>query len=120
MTSIDFHCRTCGDVAGTVTLVPSAAGAAHLSISGLMFQETTDVTGDRLRRLQAVLATGQARDLYDIEPLWASFFCPQCDCSYCKQHWTVSLQFDDDDDFPGWYDSARGVCPAGHERMVDD
>jgi hypothetical protein len=118
MTSVNFYCRVCGEVAGALSVVPSGLGAASVTISGLMCQESTAVSGETLRLLESVLASARARDLYDIDRLWASFYCPQCDASYCQKHWIVSLQFDDD--FPGWYDCAYGVCPAGHRRMVDD
>lgn len=118
MASVDFHCQVCGEIAGSLTVVPGEPGAAHLSISGLMFQETTAVSGETLRDVQGVLSSGRARDLYDIDQYWASFYCPQCNASYCKKHWIVALQFDDD--FPGWYDCSHGVCPAGHSRIVDD
>jgi hypothetical protein len=42
-------------------------------------------------------------------------YCPQCDKTYCRSHYHVKEFWDE-----GFYDCARGTCPAGHERKIDD
>ncbi len=39
----------------------------------------------------------------------ASFYCPDCGASYCKDHWQQQVEFDD-----GFYDCTYGTCPQGH------
>jgi hypothetical protein len=42
-------------------------------------------------------------------------YCPQCDKVYCRYHYRVKEFWDE-----GFYDCARGTCPKGHEREIDD
>jgi hypothetical protein len=43
------------------------------------------------------------------------FYCPDCDALYCEAHYRCIPRWDD-----GFYDDTLGVCPEGHERIVDD
>ena len=54
-------------------------------------------------------------DLYRIRWEFASFYCPDCQRSYCDQHWTTQTRYDD-----GFYDQTIGWCPNGHRHKLDD
>lgn len=43
------------------------------------------------------------------------FYCPDCDAMLCEAHYRCIPQWDD-----GFYDYTLGICPEGHERIVDD
>ena len=43
------------------------------------------------------------------------FYCPECDKLYCEAHYRCVPQWDE-----GFYDYTLGICPEGHERIVDD
>ena len=43
------------------------------------------------------------------------FYCPECDRMYCEAHFRCVPQWDE-----GFYDCTLGICPEGHERIVDD
>ncbi len=43
------------------------------------------------------------------------FYCPDCDRQYCEAEYRCLPQWDD-----GFYDYTLGICPEGHERIVDD
>ncbi len=43
------------------------------------------------------------------------FYCPGCDAMLCEAHYRCIPQWDE-----GFYDHTLGVCPEGHERILDD
>ena len=68
--------------------------------------------------IEAALAMADADALYQLDHFWAPFYCPTCQRVYCREHWLIIPEFDED--FPGWYDCAYGTCPQGHRRLIDD
>lgn len=42
-------------------------------------------------------------------------YCPKCDRIYCDTHYNLTVEWDQ-----GFYDCARGTCPFGHSRKLDD
>jgi hypothetical protein len=119
--SATYHCVLCGAEAGQLQLTLREAGAAATLVArGLVGEATQGVAHDTIIRLVRVLTVGNARELYQLDTEWASFYCPECDAVYCKAHWRTRIQFGDDDEMPGWYDCTYGTCPNGHVRIVDD
>ena len=43
------------------------------------------------------------------------YYCPDCDAMYCEAEFRCIPQWDE-----GFYDYTLGLCPEGHERVVDD
>ena len=124
-----FRCARCGKVASSVALIveklptdgPRGAGSGSgglIAETGFFGEWWQAVARGALAPVADALRTGSASALYDIEPLWAPFYCPDCRLSYCDEHWDIRLEFDED--WPDWYDCAMGTCPSGHTRMVDD
>jgi len=122
-----FCCDFCGEPAATVEMVPQgvphpdalASETAAGTLVLCFFGRISEVVGpDRYLALQAALAAGGPRALYDLDRFWAPFYCPECDRCYCIEHWQVETVFDSD--FAGWYDCSYGTCPQGHRRMIDD
>jgi hypothetical protein len=121
-----FRCSLCGKVAATITLIPPNVrhadvlqpGVATLVIADFIGRSREQVGGAQEEPLRAALKEKNAAALYELQHLWAPFYCPQCQRSYCIHHWTVVDNFDED--FPGFYDSTTGTCPEGHRRKVDD
>lgn len=128
MTETGFTCALCGKTAATVivahpekdldALQLDSGDVATLVIADFWGRQQIGVAEEDLPRLRRALEQGNAQALYALDPLWAPFYCPNCDRSYCNNHWRVELRFDDD--FPGWYDCAYGTCPEGHRRLIDD
>ena len=87
-----------------------------LTVSSFTSTLTVPVSQLEPRALRVLLESGSAKALYEADFEFAPFFCPQCDRCYCGNHWRRRDVFDDD----GWHDSIRGVCPEGHERMLED
>jgi hypothetical protein len=76
------------------------------------------VTAGAFERLRAALAAGDAREVFELDPECAPFYCQECGATYCGDHWDRWDVFDEDD--RNWHDSIRGRCPRGHERMLED
>jgi hypothetical protein len=115
-----FRCQLCLSVAGTLELTtPTGATTGELRLTGFLWEDSTEqVKGPTLRALQHALTTHDVQQLHLLNPMWAPFYCPQCQRIYCVKHWRITPHFDED--FAGWYDSSHGVCPRGHRRLVDD
>jgi hypothetical protein len=70
--------------------------------------------------LSVVAAEGIAEEegvdlLRWLPPTFQGFFCRECAAAYCAACWQVGPPEYDEEDFIG----RHGVCPAGHEGMVD-
>lgn len=109
-----FPCDLCEQPAAIIHLAPDGL----IVVEALIGRSTQRIGGPGLARSHAILAHRNVRALYALNTEWASFYCPTCDRSYCRAHWQLDVRYDDD--YPGWYDCAYGVCPAGHRRLVDD
>lgn len=114
MIEAQFHCATCNTVAATLQLTDDN----QFIQSGFMGNSCEGVSGRLAILLARALRQQNIGNIYKLNGLWAPFYCPTCQATYCNQHWLKEVQFDDD--FAGWYDCTYGTCPAGHRRIVDD
>ena len=101
-----YTCAICGADAGTVTL--QGAELRRESFTGVL-----------LRPAPADALPEDPAQLFALDFELAPFWCPECGAVYCGEHWRTWMVFEDDP-IPGWMDSVRGVCPRGHERMLED
>ena len=110
-----FVCAECGENAGIVRVATSDLG---LCVEVSSFTSKLRAPVSQLNRpvSDLVIAMESAKTLFEFDFEFAPFFCPQCDRCYCGKHWRRWDVFESD----GWHDSIRGVCPRGHERMLED
>lgn len=135
--SATFRCRTCGGIAAVVTLVepgdplpdapgspPGTPGLGALTAAAFPDRGQLVIEGGPVSKavgfvtpatVAVALAGPDAALLYAIDPELAPFWCPSCGASYCADHYRSWVTFDE-----GFYDATYGVCPEGHERMLDD
>lgn len=129
VTSCTFVCGSCGQRAETVELVPQGVPHRYAYVSD-RGSPGTIVYHDRSEALalppaayaaakEALLAQSAAR-LYEIQPLWAASYCPDCDASYCSQHWFLEDAPDPNGDSYSMDYITYGTCPQGHTRKVAD
>lgn len=114
-----FTCSVCGAVAGTF----EADEAGVIVIDGFLGRVTQylDRASTHVWHSLADLDTkDRCKLLHAINSEWAPWYCPVCDATYCRDHWRMQLEFEDEEGLPGWYDLTRGTCPRGHERVLDD
>lgn len=113
-----FTCSRHGGEAGRVRLHRASDGSGWLVVveSFLSLMARVDAeTGELLLR---ELPHAAAAWLHQADREYTPFYCPTCDAVYCRECWRTWNVFDDE--FPGWFEETRGVCPEGHERMLMD
>ncbi len=121
-----FRCAACGEVAAVVKAVTAGtvtdAGDPRqdrIVVHGFSGPDAwVDASAGQYAAAQAIL-TSAAPDPAELRRIlyWeaAPFHCPDCGLNYCHAHWRGFPRFDE-----GSYDCTIGICPAGHEHMIDD
>lgn len=117
-TSATFYCSACSKQAGVITLSKVEDGYEVVRES-FTSELTSQVSSSDMPNVSSAIKRECARDLFLCDFEYAPFYCPECDASYCSDHWVRHNVFDDDDGFV-WHDSIRGRCPEGHERKLED
>lgn len=112
-----FECDECGKECGHIQLFGSAA-SAQVQRASFTSQLAVGVGEDEFDLVRLAIETQDAGFLHSIDLEYVPFYCPQCEACYCGDHWITMEVFDDD--VPYWHDSTRGVCPKGHQRMLED
>ena len=112
-----FTCSVCGGQVGAVD-VRSSEGLTRIRRASFTSVLTREIDAPGLPRLHAAVAAGDAAAVFAVDPELAPFYCPECDASYCGDHWERWDVFDEE--LPAWHESIRGRCPRGHERMLED
>jgi hypothetical protein len=99
-----YHCAVCGRQAGR--LVVEGEELRRESFTSTLTQPVTPAVR---------AALGSAERLHALDPELAPFYCPDCRASYCGEHWRRR------DIFEGaFHDSIRGICPKGHDQMLEN
>ncbi len=124
-----FRCGACNEVAAIARYIPSRGTSRDPILQILVDQsdclEITGFGGSLAKALDKsatavcdALHHSSARQLYDIDFLYAPFYCAECHESYCWTCWNPRIVMDEE--YIGWYDCTDGKCPKGHERMIND
>jgi len=119
--SASFYCALCNNVAGTVALLPPnhpdglSKETATIFLKDFIGTEKVVVALKGSQAVKAALERADAAALYQVEHLWAPFYCPTCACVYCRKHWVIVPEYDE-----GYFDCSYGTCPKGHRRMAED
>lgn len=111
-----FHCATCNQVAGAISLFRKNDGFATCKLEGFAGVLTSLIKPESFDRVFSAIENTDARTLYLINLEFAPFYCPSCAAVYCREHWRMWDVFDDD----GWHEGLRGCCSKGHERLLMD
>lgn len=131
-----FGCGICGEIAGRVRLAclvqpltdtrrPAALaalveldalarpeGQACLVVETFFGVASHPVSGERSDAVADAIAHTDAPALFRIGYSYAPFCCPECQASYCGDHW--DWQHFDDDPFNG----VEATCPCGHFQVL--
>jgi|SRR5215510_11745578 len=116
-----FDCALCNGLAGTIELLPPrhpeglSKDEATIFLRDFIGTEKVVVTPEGRPRVEAALIQADAAALFQVERLWAPFYCPACACVYCRKHWVIVPEYDD-----GFFDCSYGTCPKGHRRLTED
>jgi len=121
-----WECAVCGRVAGTVYVLeadqpdPRATDEVmspyhRIAIWGGPVSVTIGLDASQRSSVREAVGANDARALFELDREFAPFWCPDCGAAYCAEHYVHWDVYDD-----GFFDSIRGVCPLGHERMLMD
>jgi hypothetical protein len=116
-----FHCALCNSLAGTVELLPAGHPEAlgkdttTIFLKDFIGTERVVLSTEQSKATEAALAQADAAALHRVERLFAPFYCPTCACVYCRKHWVVVPEYDEE-----FFDCSYGWCPKGHKRMLED
>lgn len=112
-----FVCSICGSVANLVQIFTSENNIKIMRF-GFLGKVEFNRSPDELAKLSSAILSGDPKAVYDYDLEFVPCYCPTCDAVYCKDHWHHWVKFDEVE--PWWFDSFRGRCPNGHERMLQD
>lgn len=114
-----FHCKRDGNVAGTIRFHknPGSDGLT-LVITSFVCEQIGQISASMGAMVQELLRRGDIEGLYRIDREYVPFYCPRCDAIFCGKCWRKIAVYADD--YPGWFEEMRGVCPNGHERCLND
>jgi hypothetical protein len=110
-----FACSLCVQSAGEVKLYGPESNAVVVRQSFTSRLEGR-IEAAHFEPLRKAILARDAKALYTMDLEFAPFYCPRCDQNFCGAHWRKWDVFDED----GWHDSIGGICPRGHERMLED
>lgn len=113
-----FACAVHGTEAGAVRLHGSDGAGWMAIVESFVCGQRERIGTAGARALRDALGRGDVGRIHALDPEWAPFYCPRCEKSYCGACWRTSLVFDPE--WPAWLEEQRGVCPAGHDRMLSD
>lgn len=105
-----FVCSLCGGAAGVAQIVRRPMGK-RLERWSTSFPVEDDVLGAAIQTLRR----GDACGLHALNQHFAPFYCPTCNATFCKRHWLIWHDFDDN-----LRDCVRGTCPNGHTGILED
>lgn len=116
--SFELPCSVCGKIA--VKIQPT--GSEEKILKGVICKgiaRSFSLDQAHLQDIFRWLAAGDIAAFHAyLEPIiegGVDAYCPLCDRVYCGVHYNTRQEFDE-----WFYDCCRGVCPQGHERLLDD
>jgi len=120
---LTIPCARCGRAAAEVALLPGVPeGESRWRDKDRL--ERTDFIGEvikfgpyaKLKQFFELLARADYAAAEAADPDFLGFYCGQCRKPYCQNCWRIGApEFDE-----GFYDCTAGICPEGHEQIVDD
>lgn len=122
---LTLSCCRCGSPAATFAFRPAGKGdglwrdSDRLERTGFMGTVVKFGPLDSFAPFLSALQRGDYDSARSGDPDLVAFHCWTCNEDYCEKCWQIGPPTFDDD-FPGFYDCTRGVCPEGHEQVVDD
>lgn len=120
---LTLPCARCGRAAAEIALLPASERGETLWHDKDRL-ERTDFMGsivkfgdwETLTAFFELLARADYAAVRGDDADFIAFHCHACGRVYCEQCWTIGAPVFDE----GFYDYTLGVCPEGHEQIVDD
>jgi hypothetical protein len=126
-----WDCSRCGREAAHVTLFPRgsvdaitpgpdifAGHGPRVAIEAGKLSMTIGSAVVDVAKLAAAIGAADMPALYALNREYAPVWCPDCAAIFCADEWRTWDVYADD--FPGFFEETRGICPNGHERWIFD
>ena len=131
-----FVCEICGEEVGRLEVAPDRVPLPFMvgpeghqgdlddgvgtriqwTYHGLWVRRRNDAES---RRAVKLLEKGAPGLVKRIDPDLIPYFCRQCACWYCSKHWTMRVEYEDDEPGNPYRTSIHyGSCPKGHRREL--
>lgn len=109
----EVACFRCEAVAAALLIDPVSAGRGlTLTLTGFLTRKASHLSEPAANGVVEAEAEELMRWL---PPAMQGFFCRECGAAYCRSCWTVAPPSYDEGEYAG----TEGVCPAGHQALVD-
>jgi hypothetical protein len=120
VSTFSIVCHKCGRTAAEFSLTKHS-GRSEIIVTGFLGTVTTrgignDPVDEKLFGTLRILAETDVPALHALDPDIFGFICQRCGYAYCVNCWKYIHATSDE----GFYDATRGVCPQGHEQMLQD
>jgi hypothetical protein len=109
----DVNCFRCGGVAaGLIVDYESRGRGLTLTLTDFLVRKTSFLSEAAAEGIAEV----DDLDLFQwLPPAFHGFFCGECGAAYCRSCWDAGSAIYQDGEYAG----TIGVCPAGHESVID-
>lgn len=113
-----FTCARHGTAAGVVRLLGGYGGGWMVAVDSFVCRHFQRIHERPAEALRDHIRRADAREIHVMDVAWAPFYCVHCDAAYCGECWKTTEVAHPE--WPHCGVQVRGVCPAGHERMLAD
>jgi len=100
---------------GRILLYEEYDGSGKLIRESFTSELTLSIPREDVKKMEIFISKKDVKSLFEYDCEITPFYCPECDKIYSKSQWIRLDAFNGD-----WHDSIRGICPSGHERMLED
>jgi hypothetical protein len=109
----DVRCFRCDSIAAGL-LVDYDSGGRGLTLTLLDFivRKTSYLSEPAA---EGIAENDELDMLRWLPPAFHGFFCHECGAAYCRRCWDIGAPHYEEGEYLG----TTGICPAGHEALVD-
>lgn len=109
----EIPCFRCGRVAVTLVVDYAFGGRGiTLTLAGFIAQKSSFLS---VPAAEGIAEEDGVELLRWLPPTFRGFFCRECSAAYCASCWRIGPPEHDEEGYAARY----GICPAGHEGLVD-
>lgn len=113
-----FTCVRHNTEAGAVRLLGGYGGGWMVAVDSFVCRHFQRIHERPAEALRHHVRGADVREIHVMDVEWAPFYCVHCDAVYCGECWSTTEVLNPD--WPDWVVQVRGICPAGHERVLAD
>jgi hypothetical protein len=109
----EVRCFRCDSVAASLLVDYESGGRGlTLTLSEFLARKTSFLSEPAA---EGIAEVDDVELLRWLPPAFHGFFCRECGAAYCRRCWDIGSPHYEDGEYLG----TPGICPAGHEALVD-